>query len=292
MGTTSIAHEVITEGESAVAAGGACPSCGTALAGDFCHACGERNPAAEDRSLRHFFREVADEFTLDSKAARTVRLLVSRPGELTLEYLRGRRRPYVGPLRLYLVVFAVALILGSLLGSAAGSGAEAGMSNSSFLDPPIDAMQHAVAQARDLTPAQAKEAMTDRTMGLVSWFAVLTPLIFAAFLQLAYARQRRWFTEHLVFATHFAAFNSALGILFLPVQVRALGIGKPVMMALGLVALLWVSVYLYLALRRVYGVSRAGTAVRTVFLILGLSVAQIVTGLLALGAATVALLYF
>ncbi|HEX8696001.1 MAG TPA: DUF3667 domain-containing protein [Longimicrobium sp.] len=293
MSTISVPLGAASPAESAVSAAPAataCPSCGTALAGAFCHACGEGNPAVEDRSLRRFFREVADELTLDSKVLRTVRLLVTRPGELTLEYLRGRRRPYMSPLRLYLVVFAVTLILASLLEPAPG--AQAGNGTSDFLERTMDAVQNALAQARHITPAEAREELTDRTRGLVTWFAVLTPFIFAAFLQLAYVRRKRWFTEQLVFATHFAAFNYVVGILFLPIQYGAVGLGQAAVIPLGLLAFAWVCGYLYLALRRVYDGPRLGTAVRTFFLTMGLSVAQMVTGMLALGAAVVALLYF
>src|ERR1700741_2216641 len=81
----------------------ACPSCGQALLGRFCHACGERRPAADDFALRRFFRDVGREVAdLDSKALRTVRYLLFRPGFLTTEYLAGRRQLYVGPLKLYL----------------------------------------------------------------------------------------------------------------------------------------------------------------------------------------------
>lgn len=41
---------------------------------------------------------------------RTLVLLFTRPGQLTREYLAGRRRHYVLPLRLYLTVSLVALL--------------------------------------------------------------------------------------------------------------------------------------------------------------------------------------
>jgi hypothetical protein len=290
MSTISVPLEVAARAEPAVSAApaaGACPSCGTALAGAFCHACGEGNPAVEDRSLRHFFREVADEFTLDSKVLRTVRLLVARPGELTLEYLRGRRRPYLGPLRLYLVVFAVTVIVGTLLASGLETQSQ-GAANG-FIEAQIAAMQNAVAQARSITPEEARRTLHDRTTGLMTWFSVGVPLVFAAFLQLVYLRRRRWFTEHLVFAAHFGALNYVVGIVFMPFQFAA---GEAGMIALGLLGSALVWAYLYVALRRVYEGSRLGTALRSVVLIAGFSIGSMVTGMLAFCAAAVALLYF
>lgn len=289
MSTISVPLGATSQAESTVAsapAAGACPSCGTALAGAFCHACGEGNPAVEDRSLRHFFREVADELTLDAKVPRTLRLLVARPGELTLEYLRGRRRPYVGPLRLYLVVFAVTIILATLLESAEtrSQGAAGG-----FIEAQVAALQNAVAQAQGVTPEEGRRLLNDRTAGLITWFSVGIPLVFAAFLQLVYRRRRRWFTEHLVYATHFATLNYVVGILFLPIQFAA---GETAAVPVGLAAAALVWVYLYLSLRRVYEAPRLGTAARTVVLVVGFSIGSMVTGTLALCTAAVGLLYF
>ncbi|HWW74758.1 MAG TPA: hypothetical protein VNZ44_05130, partial [Pyrinomonadaceae bacterium] len=54
-------------------AAGECPNCGAPLAGDYCHACGEKRPEARDLSVRHFLRDAAQELTsLDSKLFRTL----------------------------------------------------------------------------------------------------------------------------------------------------------------------------------------------------------------------------
>ncbi|HEY0780630.1 MAG TPA: DUF3667 domain-containing protein [Gemmatirosa sp.] len=52
-------------------------------------------------------REIWDTFgTIDGKLVRTVSLLVARPGALTVEWLHGRRAPYVRPINLYVTVSA------------------------------------------------------------------------------------------------------------------------------------------------------------------------------------------
>src|ERR1044071_7760769 len=94
-----------------VRAGGSCPNCGTALAGEFCHGCGEKRPEARDLSVRHFFSEVAQEMTSveHSKLFHTVWALLFRPGFLTNEWVAGRRKRYLKPLNLCLGVFALSL---------------------------------------------------------------------------------------------------------------------------------------------------------------------------------------
>lgn len=50
----------------------------------------------------------------DGKLGRTLRELVFAPGAMAAEYVRGRRQPYLNPLRLYLVVFVVQIFLSGL----------------------------------------------------------------------------------------------------------------------------------------------------------------------------------
>jgi predicted acyltransferase len=108
---------------------------------------------------------------------------------------------------------------------------------------------------------------------------------------LAYIRRRRWFSEHLVFATHFATINFVAGIALMPAQMLEPRLGPVPVMVLGPLALLLLWIYLAVALIRVYGTARWWSPVTALGLILGLSVAQLVTGLLALGVTAVALLY-
>ena len=53
--------------------------------------------------MKHFLHHGLHELThFDSKIFRTVQALLFRPGLLTVEYLAGRRKRYVLPLRLFL----------------------------------------------------------------------------------------------------------------------------------------------------------------------------------------------
>ncbi len=54
-------------------------------------------------------------FEFDGKLPRTLRVLLTQPGQLALEYVAGRRQPYVSPLRLYLVTYLLHLFLLSFL---------------------------------------------------------------------------------------------------------------------------------------------------------------------------------
>lgn len=84
----------------------ACLNCCAPLAGEYCAACGQRaiDPTAPTwYVVREVVAEAAD---LDGRVLSTARALVS-PGWLTAEFLRGRRAPYLGPLKLALLTGVV-----------------------------------------------------------------------------------------------------------------------------------------------------------------------------------------
>lgn len=83
--------------------GGRCPNCGAAGPGRYCPECGQRQGDAT-RTLRFWLRRAADEaLSLDGRIPRSLRLLLVRPGGLTLEWHRGRRASYSNPFRLALL---------------------------------------------------------------------------------------------------------------------------------------------------------------------------------------------
>jgi len=83
-----------------------------ALNGPFCSRCGQ----SEQAVIKHLSALMADLFEdflgYDSRAMRTLRPLIFRPGLLSLEYFAGKRVSYVPPLRLYLfasIIFFLAM---------------------------------------------------------------------------------------------------------------------------------------------------------------------------------------
>jgi hypothetical protein len=80
----------------------ACPNCAAAVAGNFCHECGQET-VLHPASTREFVHEFIGHYVaLEGKLWKSLWLLLFRPGRLTLEYIKGRRVRYVQPLRLYL----------------------------------------------------------------------------------------------------------------------------------------------------------------------------------------------
>jgi len=94
-----------------------CLNCGTPLAGDYCHACGQR--AHVHRTLTGFGHDfLHGVLHFEGKTWRTLPLLAWRPGELTRRYIEGERAKFVSPIALFLfsvfLMYAAVTLLGGM----------------------------------------------------------------------------------------------------------------------------------------------------------------------------------
>lgn len=81
-----------------------CKSCGNNFTGTYCNVCGEKVIKPSDRTLLHFFSQLFEAFTfIDNKFFRTLRLLFTKPGFLSKEYIEGRTVRYLKPLSVFLI---------------------------------------------------------------------------------------------------------------------------------------------------------------------------------------------
>ena len=81
-----------------------CSNCGTARSDTFCSHCGQ-NSRDYQRALPPMLWELLREtFDVDSRILNTFILLLTKPGQLAVEFSRNRRASYISPIRLYLFV--------------------------------------------------------------------------------------------------------------------------------------------------------------------------------------------
>ena len=81
-----------------------CRNCGADAPGRYCPACAQETALALP-TAGVFLREAAGRYVaLDGRLARTLFHLLFRPGFLTNEYFAGRRKRYIRPARLFLVL--------------------------------------------------------------------------------------------------------------------------------------------------------------------------------------------
>ncbi len=103
--TGSATSESPPESRNAGVEGEACANCGTPLAGEWCHACGQKRFRPEHRTLRHLAGEFLAFVTdVDGRLLGTLKGLLRWPGRMAAAYLDGARRRYLSPLALFLLV--------------------------------------------------------------------------------------------------------------------------------------------------------------------------------------------
>lgn len=230
-----------------------CQDCGRVRHGAYCSHCGQRH-GRHDLSLRHVASELLDDFThWDARVFKTLRLLILRPGQLTLEFLSGRRTRYVPPLRLYIFVsFLLFLALGLTPSTVKVVGhTHVSLSGEAAEAPPAPAggsQEHAL-EAKAKEVAEHPEVFREHLWHWMShvMFALLPA--FAGLLALLFRRPRRYFVEHVIFALHFHSFaflvflaSNLLGLL----RWKAAG-------SAGGILVLGLPPYLGAAMKRVYG---------------------------------------
>jgi hypothetical protein len=92
-----------------------CQNCGSVVTGKYCAACGQAGHVHVMTIADVTHDVVHSALHLDSRVWRTLRSLVLRPGELTNEFITGRRERYLPPFRLYLVISIAFFAISSLL---------------------------------------------------------------------------------------------------------------------------------------------------------------------------------
>ncbi|MCV2357188.1 DUF3667 domain-containing protein [Paucibacter sp. B2R-40] len=256
-----------------------CANCSTPFPAPrpkFCGACGQESNLRAP-TLLEFMQQFGGAYISTEGALwRTLWRLLLLPGQLTLEYLAGRRRRYVLPLRLYLTISVLALLSLRLVASSkieanapeikgpssskviqledgdtkniqigGLGGFKAGLKDGVFFcDKLPESMCKRLEHRLTLDHAgMAKEMvqLSERALGNIGTTMFVLLPCFALWLKLIFWDKRMRYTEHLTFALHLHAFWFVMVMLLL-IQ------WEPLSAIAGTAAL----VYPVIALQRVY----------------------------------------
>jgi hypothetical protein len=270
-----------------------CANCGTVLQGPYCHACGQLAENFERSVWALLVEGVESFFHFDGRFWQTLPKLALRPGELTRDYLEGKRAFQIPPLRLFLVVLLIVFFVGGL-----NLGADKAVKVN--IDRPASAVvpatsaapkaptaaggpevQAAIAQATATKglhtgdvyimgkkSPEAKKWLEERIaqaannpeyfkLVLESWghrFAVLMAPISAILLSMLFIFQKRFYVfDHMIFSIHSLSFQ---GVLFSLVLLLS------ALTSAAWLLLLLAPVHLFVHMRGAYRTSIAGTLLR------------------------------
>lgn len=92
-----------------------CLNCGSSVKGRFCSNCGQEN-TINHPSFHYLFTHFASDLVhYDSGFWKTMKTLLFRPGKIINDYLSGKRKTYVPPVKLYIFVSFIAFFLPHIL---------------------------------------------------------------------------------------------------------------------------------------------------------------------------------
>jgi thiamine biosynthesis protein ThiS len=266
---TAVQDEVVEEGKESAdaafqtAAAWTCPNCGGTSTAGFCSNCGEKRFSSADLSVRHLLSHALEVvFHADSKIFRSFRLLFTRPGLLSSEYVRGRRKPYVHPFQVFFVANLIYFFVQPLTG---WSGLKTTLSthmNDLFYSPLATRMvQHRLAAKGMSLEEFARVFNHTVDVDARSLVLVMVPM-FALVVWVLEWRKGRFLTEHLVFALHSYAFwllatfiglfGLSLPVILLLVRAGVRFSNTAVDQFISGISAIITLVYLLVALRRVY----------------------------------------
>jgi hypothetical protein len=269
-----------------------CPSCGQPRSTRYCGHCGERAVEADELSFGRFLHSLAEEILpafdggedqsfkrLGGRVYRTVYTLFRHPGQLTSDYIRGRRRPYMKPVQVFLVISLLFFLFGhNYFQFTLGEYEYIPVYGETF--DLVAGEQQRVALSPDAYAAVFNKRLAAHKKSVM---ALTVPLFALGFMPLF---RRRRYGEHLVFSIHFFALSLLFMITVMFAVFRlilamaraiysvnpglATAIGRSLDSEWTVVLLIYVPMYFYLlvAVRRVYGEGRVANALKALVLVM------------------------
>lgn len=88
-----------------------CLNCGFHVEEHYCSRCGQPNLELKENFWEFISHSVAHYFHFDNKFFQTLKPLLTKPGQVTVDYLAGKRARYINPVSMYIFVSIVYFIV-------------------------------------------------------------------------------------------------------------------------------------------------------------------------------------
>lgn len=253
-----------------------CASCGAKLKGDYCRKCGEKKIIPErDFSLIKFLKQNLWHIVhLDFKLFQSGWLLFSKPGFLTTEWIAGRRVGYMKPWQLFIVaglLFYFFLPTTPVYFSTPGDLMIGYKEQKVLMNTFNFDFENALsekAKAHQVNEETLKIKIAAKSSEHSKTFLFLIIPFWGGLICLFFQKKMPWLAPHLIFAIHGITFymltdlaiHAVLAIVDFSIP------QKSIVLPLLLMAF---SIYLFLAIRRVYESSLSRTILKTLGVLTG-----------------------
>lgn len=252
-----------------------CPSCGARLKGKFCHKCGEKKVKVKDFAIHRYSRQMFSHAThLDFKVLTTLGILISKPGQLSVEFMEGRRINRMKPLQLLLLLNLVFFFFYKSTDVFAPQLKYVLQSRTVLMDGSLLKERLAFVQEKKQLGFDETVLLMDIkiTQNAKAFLYLFVPVL-ALFLQPLYFRRYRYYICQLIFATHWFAFLLVFFGIILPVFMIFFHLKGIPLLTMALILLM---PYTFLALKRFYRENVGWTAVKCVLFLAAFSIVYLV----------------
>ncbi len=228
-----------------------CLNCSTELHGKYCHECGQKVIEPQDRTIKNFiYQFFGAAFFLENNFLRNLWTLATKPGQLPLDFIEGRRKRWMSPFSLFLLVNLFYFLYSPLT--------DLNLSLKEQLHQPHhgNLANHLVSKkisAEGITLEQYSSEYRKKSSSIANSLIVLHLPVFAVFLALFYYRKKYLFVDHFIYAIYLFAFVLLLALIqsvLIYAFVRELG--SKVFSVLGFLVFILIIVYLYFSLKKTY----------------------------------------
>ncbi|MBC7867177.1 MAG: DUF3667 domain-containing protein [Gloeobacteraceae cyanobacterium ES-bin-316] len=191
-----------------------CKNCGNHFIGKFCNNCGEKIYSDKDKLVSHLFAE-AFHFTTHFEGTffTSLKTILSKPGQLSLDFCNGVRKKYFKPLSFFLLLVIVYLLFPVFEGLNMQLHY---YTKDDFFGEYAATKVKSVMQATGMTFEQVSEIFHSKGEK-VSKFLLFTIIPFTAcFSWIAGFKKRRYYYDHFIFSTEAVSLFLLWGFLLLP----------------------------------------------------------------------------
>lgn len=191
-----------------------CKNCGNKFTGRFCNICGEKVYSRKDKKVWNLISEVTHFIThFEGTIFNTLRVLFTRPGQLSEDYCNGIRKKYFKPVSFFLLLVVIYLLFPVFEGL--NQNLFYHMHNPMYGEFATQKIQN-LEKVSGLTIEQISSNFHRKGEKVSKFLLFLLLPVSALFLKLFLFRKNRLFFDHFIFATEINIIFLLWGFLLFP----------------------------------------------------------------------------
>lgn len=232
---------------------GSCLNCNTLLRGNFCHTCGQKVIEQKERTLRYFtIQFFGAAFFLENSFLKNLWHLVRAPGLMAQDFVEGRRKRWMAPFSLFLLINLIYFIVNPLTDFNLPLHDHLRWHDTTY-GPLAARMVEDRIEKRGITLQEYEQVFNLKTINLSKSLMVLNVPVMAVLLSLIFFRKKRFFADHFIYALYVFSFLLLISCVWIGFLNLYLWIGfqaYPFLLPAGLLA--FILYYIVLSLRQFY----------------------------------------